>query len=131
MDDHPYWNCSVVFHFHPSHGRVNFLLQIIAANKEAKKAGALLDSDGDTYLKNECKADKWIIVELSQLVRMDTLILAQVTASLLQCFSLPLPLRKQQRCQFLNYSLTLAKILVGQLHIMNFTHGPGSSTMDM
>ena len=54
-------------------------LQVIAANKEAKKAGALLDSDGDTYLKNECKADKWIIVELSQLVRMDTLILAQVS----------------------------------------------------
>ena len=50
----------------------------MAANKEAKKTGALLDSDGDTFLKNECKADKWVIVELSQVTKMDTLVLSQV-----------------------------------------------------
>ena len=45
---------------------VKSYLQIIAANKEAKKTSAVLDSDGDTFLKNECKADKWLIIELSQ-----------------------------------------------------------------
>ena len=54
------------------------LAQVVAANREAKKTGALLDSDGDTFLKNECKADKWVIVELSQVTKMDTLVLSQV-----------------------------------------------------
>lgn len=54
-------------------------LQVIAANKEAKKASAVLDSDGDTFLKNECKSDKWIIIELSQVAKMDTLVLTQVS----------------------------------------------------
>lgn len=57
---------------------VNSYLQIIAANKEAKKTSAVLDSDGDTFLKNECKADKWLIIELSQVTKMDTLVLSQV-----------------------------------------------------
>ena len=52
-------------------------MQIIAANKEAKKTSAVLDSDGDTFLKNECKADKWLIIELSQVTKMDTLVLSQ------------------------------------------------------
>ena len=30
------------------------------------KASAILDTDGDTFMKNECKADKWFIIELSQ-----------------------------------------------------------------
>ena len=51
--------------------RHNFALskdgaKIIASNKEAKKASAILDTDSDTFMKNECKADKWLIVELSQ-----------------------------------------------------------------
>ena len=64
--------------------RLNFVqsslyaCQVVAANKEARKAGALLDSDADTFLKNECKADKWVIIELSQVTKMDTLILSQV-----------------------------------------------------
>ena len=57
---------------------VKSYLQIIAANKEAKKTSAVLDSDGDTFLKNECKADKWLIIELSQVTKMDTLVLSQV-----------------------------------------------------
>ena len=40
--------------------------KIVAANKEAKKPSAVLDSDSDTYLRNECKADKWLAIELSQ-----------------------------------------------------------------
>jgi hypothetical protein len=51
---------------------------VISANKEAKKTSAVLDSDGDTFLKNECKADKWLILELSQVTKMDTLLIAQV-----------------------------------------------------
>lgn len=30
--------------------------KVLAYNKEAKKAGALLDDDSDTFLKNECRA---------------------------------------------------------------------------
>ena len=56
-------------------------LQIVAANKEAKKPNALLDNDGDTFLKNECKADKWVILELSQVAKMDTLLISQVLLS--------------------------------------------------
>ena len=47
--------------------------KIVAANKEAKKAASLLDDDGDTFVKNECKADKWVVLELSQMVKVDTL----------------------------------------------------------
>ena len=51
--------------------RHNFALskdgaKIIASNKEAKKTSAILDTDSDTFMKNECKADKWFIIELSQ-----------------------------------------------------------------
>jgi len=38
----------------------------VASNKEAKKASAILDTDSDTFMKNECKAEKWFIIELSQ-----------------------------------------------------------------
>ena len=63
--------------------RHNFALardgaKLIAANKEAKKASAVLDSDSDTFCKNECKADKWIIIELSQVAKVDTVELSQV-----------------------------------------------------
>ncbi|KAK9801906.1 hypothetical protein WJX73_001117 [Symbiochloris irregularis] len=62
--------------------RHNFALardgaKLIAANKEAKKASAVLDSDGDTFCKNECKADKWIIIELSQVAKVDAVELSQ------------------------------------------------------
>ena len=53
--------------------------KLVAANKEAKKAAAVLDSDSDTFSKNECKADKWIILELSQVAKVDTLELSQVS----------------------------------------------------
>ena len=51
--------------------RHNFALskdgaKIVACNKEAKKCSAILDTDSDTFMKNDCKADKWFIVELSQ-----------------------------------------------------------------
>ena len=53
-------------------------LQVLAANREARKPGAVLDGDGDTFLKNECRADKWLLLELSQVARVDTVRLAQV-----------------------------------------------------
>ena len=64
--------------------RHNFALakdgaKIVAANKEARKPESVLDSDGDTFLKNECKADKWLIIELSQVTKVDMLRLSQVT----------------------------------------------------
>lgn len=39
--------------------------KVLATNAEARKPGALLDDDSDTFLKNDCKADKWVILELS------------------------------------------------------------------
>lgn len=54
-------------------------MQIVAANKEARKADAILDCDGDTFLKNECKADKWLIIELSQVIKPTILVLSQVS----------------------------------------------------
>lgn len=51
--------------------RHNFALskdgaKIVACNKEAKKCSAILDTDSDTFMKNDCRADKWFIMELSQ-----------------------------------------------------------------
>ncbi|GAB4820809.1 hypothetical protein N2152v2_007855 [Parachlorella kessleri] len=51
--------------------------KVIQANKEAKKLSALLDSDSDTYVKNDCKADKWYIIELSQVAKITRVELAQ------------------------------------------------------
>lgn len=39
--------------------------RVLATNIEARKPAALLDDDSDTFLKNDCKADKWAIIELS------------------------------------------------------------------
>lgn len=47
--------------------------KIVAANKEARKPGSLLDNDGDSFVKNECKAEKWVIIELAQVVNVDTI----------------------------------------------------------
>ena len=51
--------------------------QVLAANREARKPGAVLDGDGDTFLKNECRVDKWLLLELSQVARVDAVRLAQ------------------------------------------------------
>ncbi|KAK9841003.1 hypothetical protein WJX81_005028 [Elliptochloris bilobata] len=51
--------------------------KVVAANIEARKPGAVLDADGDTFLRNECRADKWLLLELSQVARVDTVRLAQ------------------------------------------------------
>jgi hypothetical protein len=51
---------------------------LLAANREAKKVGALLDDDSDTFLKHDCRAgDKWVLVELSQVAKVARLELAQ------------------------------------------------------
>lgn len=62
--------------------RHNFALskdgaKIVASNKEAKKAPAILDTDSDTFMKNECKAEKWFIIELSQVAKVDSFQLSQ------------------------------------------------------
>lgn len=53
--------------------------KVLATNKEAKKPGALLDDDSDTFLKNDCKAEaKWVVLELSQVAKVARLELSQV-----------------------------------------------------
>lgn len=44
--------------------------RVLATNAEAKKPSALLDDDSDTFLRNDCKADKWTMVELSAVSRI-------------------------------------------------------------
>lgn len=39
---------------------------IVASNKEARKPEKTIDSDDDSYMKNSCAANKWLIIELSQ-----------------------------------------------------------------
>lgn len=52
--------------------------KVLAANKEAKKTGALLDDDSDTFLKNDCRAEgKWVMLELSQVAKVSRLELSQ------------------------------------------------------
>ena len=44
--------------------------RVLATNAEARKPSALLDDDSDTFLRNDCKADKWTMVELSAVSRI-------------------------------------------------------------
>ena len=39
---------------------------IIASNKEAKYADRAIDADADSFVKNICSANKWLLIELSQ-----------------------------------------------------------------
>ena len=63
--------------------RHNFALardgaKIVAANREARKPESILDADSDTFLRNECRAEKWVLLELSQVAKVDGLKLSQV-----------------------------------------------------
>ncbi|GBG89628.1 hypothetical protein CBR_g49418 [Chara braunii] len=51
--------------------------KVISANSQATSASAVLDEDRDKYLRNPCNAkEKWIVIELSENVRVDTIVLA-------------------------------------------------------
>jgi hypothetical protein len=39
---------------------------VVAANKEARKPEKSIDGDDDSFMRNMCSAQKWIIIELSQ-----------------------------------------------------------------
>ena len=47
--------------------------KVLAANKEAKHASKVLDNDGDTFMRSDCKHDKWLILELPQIMRPNIL----------------------------------------------------------
>ena len=49
----------------------------LAANPGAKKVGAMLDEDSDTFMRNDCKDDKWVVLELSQVARVSRFELSQ------------------------------------------------------
>ena len=38
-----------------------------------QRAASILDMDGDTFMRTDSKADKWLILELPQVIRPDTL----------------------------------------------------------
>jgi hypothetical protein len=41
--------------------------------REAKKPDRILKSDKFTFMKNDCADDKWVVIELSQRVRLSSL----------------------------------------------------------
>ena len=43
--------------------------KVLAANREAKHASAVLTSDVDSYMISPCAADKWLVIELCQEAR--------------------------------------------------------------
>jgi hypothetical protein len=43
---------------------------VLAANSEARKPERTIDGDDDSFMKNDCAADKWMVVELSQVSNM-------------------------------------------------------------
>jgi len=50
--------------------------KVLAANREAKNALSALSEDRDAYLISPCAAQKWLVVELSEEVRVESLVLA-------------------------------------------------------
>jgi len=67
----------------PEVERVNFAAasdgaKVLASNVGAKRVGALLDDDSDTFMRNDCKDDdKWIVIELSQVAKVSLVELSQ------------------------------------------------------
>ncbi|WIA10730.1 hypothetical protein OEZ85_010903 [Tetradesmus obliquus] len=45
---------------------------VLAANPEAKRPERAIDKDIDSFMKNDCVAHKWMIIELSQLGTVET-----------------------------------------------------------
>jgi hypothetical protein len=39
---------------------------VVAANPEAKRPERCIDGDPDSFMKNDCAAAKWLVIELSQ-----------------------------------------------------------------
>jgi hypothetical protein len=67
----------------PEVERVNFAAasdgaKVLASNVGAKRVGALLDDDSDTFMRNDCKDDdKWVVIELSQVAKVSLIELSQ------------------------------------------------------
>lgn len=51
--------------------------KVLASNPGAKKVAAMLDDDSDTFMRNDCRDDKWVVVELSQVAKASRVELAQ------------------------------------------------------
>jgi hypothetical protein len=39
---------------------------VLAANVEARRPERAIDRDIDSFMKNDCDAEKWMMIELSQ-----------------------------------------------------------------
>ncbi|MEW5312791.1 MAG: hypothetical protein WDW38_004399 [Sanguina aurantia] len=50
---------------------------VLASNREARRPDRTIDDDGESFMKNPCSASKWLIIELSQLGRVDAIELNQ------------------------------------------------------
>jgi hypothetical protein len=66
----------------PEAEKVNFALakdgaKVLASNQGAKRVGALLDDDSDTFMRNDCKDNKWVVLELSQVAKVSSLEIGQ------------------------------------------------------
>jgi len=66
----------------PDSSQANFAVgregaKVLASNPGAKRVGALLDADADTFMRNDCKDDKWVVIELSQVARVSSVEISQ------------------------------------------------------
>lgn len=66
----------------PEAQKANFALskegaKVLASNPGAKRVGALLDDDSDTFMRNDCKDNKWVVIELSQVARVSSVEISQ------------------------------------------------------
>eukprot|EP00890_Picochlorum_soloecismus_P000579 jgi/Picsp_1/1521/NSC_04999-R1_galactose-binding protein len=66
----------------PDSSQANFAVgregaKVLASNPGAKRVGALLDVDADTFMRNDCKDDKWVVIELSQVARVSSVEISQ------------------------------------------------------
>ncbi len=66
----------------PESQKANFALskegaKVLASNPGAKRVGALLDDDSDTFMRNDCKDNKWVVIELSQVARVSSVEISQ------------------------------------------------------
>ena len=51
--------------------------KVLASNPTAKKVGAILDDDSDTFMRDECKNEKWVVIELSQVAKVSRIEISQ------------------------------------------------------
>jgi hypothetical protein len=59
---------------------------VVAANPEARKPERAIDRDIDSFMKNDCDAEKWMIIELSQVSSGQWVCCWEMSGMVVECF---------------------------------------------